>query len=145
VISIRVPPLRERPKDIPFLIQHFIEKYNEVNQKNVQGIDPDVIKMCLRHPWRGNVRELENMVECAVVLCNENILKPYHFPGLVSFGSEMEKKIGIEVGMTLVDIEKLVIQKTLQLHEDDKQKAARTLDIGLATLYRKIKEYHLED
>lgn len=145
VISIRVPPLRERPEDIPFLIQHFIEKYNEVNQKNVQGIDPDVIKMCLRHPWRGNVRELENMVERAVVLCNENILKPYHFPGLVSFGSEMEKKIGIEVGMTLVDIEKLVIQKTLQLHEDDKQKAARTLDIGLATLYRKIKEYHLED
>ncbi|MBN1893299.1 sigma-54-dependent Fis family transcriptional regulator [bacterium] len=145
VISIRVPPLRERSEDIPFLIQHFIEKYNEVNQKNVQGIDPDVIKMCLRHPWRGNVRELENMVERAVVLCNENILKPYHFPGLVSFGTEMEKKIGVEIGMTLMDIEKLVIQKTLQFHEDDKQKAARTLDIGLATLYRKIKEYQLED
>ncbi len=144
VISLHVPPLREHPDDIPFLVQHFIEKYNHLNDKNIQGIEPAVIRQMLRHPWKGNVRELENMVERAVVLAQGDILKPYHFPGLESSSDKGERNLGIELGMTFADVEKTVIQKTLQYYDFDKQKAARSLQIGLATLYRKIKEYNLE-
>ncbi len=144
VIGIEVPPLRERHEDIPFLVQHFIEKYNYLNGKNIQGVEPEVMKRLVNHPWRGNVRELENMVERAVVLSRENLLRPYHFPALAAGADASERNMGLEVGMSLAEIERIALQKTLQFHNFDKQKVARVLQIGLATLYRKIKEYHLE-
>lgn len=145
VISLKVPPLRERMDDIPLLVLHFIEKYNQINGKNVQGVDPVVIKQLMRHPWKGNVRELENMVERAVVLAQENILKLYHFPSLAAELEQSKISFGIEVGMSLQEIEKTVIDKTLRFHNYDKRKTARVLQIGLVTLYRKIKEYEIEE
>jgi len=144
VISIKVPPLRERVEDIPYLVQHFIDKYNQLNNKNVQGIDPDVLKLMMQYSWRGNIRELENMIERAVVLCQENTLKLYHFPILAAGIKDAQKTLSMEVGMPLAEIEKTAILKTLQFYNYDKQKSARSLQIGLATLYRKIKDYKLE-
>lgn len=144
VIGIEVPPLRERQEDIPFLVQHFIEKYNNLNGKNIQGVEPEVMKRLMSHPWRGNVRELENMVERAVVLSRENLLRLYHFPALAARPDAAERDMGLEVGMSFAEIERIALQKTLEFHNFDKQKTARVLQIGLATLYRKIKEYNLE-
>ncbi|MGQ9560662.1 MAG: sigma-54-dependent transcriptional regulator [Candidatus Oleimicrobiaceae bacterium] len=144
VIGIHVPPLRERQEDIPFLVQHFVEKYNALNNKNIQGVEPEVMRQLLRHPWRGNVRELENMVERAVVLAQDKLLRSYHFPALAAAADGSDRNMGVEVGMSFAEIERIALEKTLQYHNYDKQKAARVLQIGLATLYRKIKEYNLD-
>jgi DNA-binding NtrC family response regulator len=144
VISIKMPPLRERLEDIPDLVQHFIDKFNKVNNKNVQGVDPDILKLMIQYNWHGNIRELENMIERAVVLCQENMLKLYHFPILAAGIKDAQKTLHLEVGMPLAEIEKMAISKTLQFYNYDKQKSARSLQIGLATLYRKIKDYKLD-
>jgi len=144
VIKIHMPALRERMEDIPFLAQHFLEKYNQLNQKNVQGIKPEVIKAMVKYPWKGNIRELENMIERAVVLTQQNMLELFHFPILAAGMDDAQKDLTFEVGMSLTDVEKFYIQRTLNYYNDDKQKASKTLQIGLATLYRKIKEYGLE-
>ena len=144
VISVKMPPLRERLEDIPYLVQHFIDKFNKVNNKNIQGVDPDVLKLMMQYNWHGNIRELENMIERAVVLCQENMLKLYHFPILAAGMKDAQKTVPVEVGMPLAEIEKTAISKTLQFYNFDKQKSARSLQIGLATLYRKIKDYKLE-
>ncbi|MBN2366868.1 MAG: sigma-54-dependent Fis family transcriptional regulator [Calditrichaeota bacterium] len=143
VIRVHLPSLRERLDDIPFLVQHFIEKYNTLNQKNIQGIKPEVLKMMKKYPWKGNIRELENMIERAVVLSQEDMLDVYHFPVLEASLSDFQKNLTLEYDLTLAEVEKLYIQRSLQYHNDDKQKVAKALQIGLATLYRKIKEYEL--
>ncbi len=144
VIKIQIPPLRERLEDIPYLVQHFIEKYNRVNLKNIQGIQPDVLKIMMRYPWKGNIRELENMIERAVVLCQHDMLELYHFPLLATKMTTPPQELNFNIGMSLSEIERILIQKTLHYLNDDKQKTARILQIGLATLYRKIKEYAIE-
>ncbi len=141
VIRVHLPSLRERLDDIPFLVQHFIEKYNRLNTKNIQGIKPGVIKLMSGYAWKGNIRELENMIERAVVLSQEDLLDVYHFPVLEAGLNDSQKNLNIEFGQTLAEVEKLVIERNLQYYKDDKQKVARALNIGLATLYRKIKEY----
>ncbi|GAB4366307.1 MAG: sigma-54 dependent transcriptional regulator [Calditrichia bacterium] len=145
VISIHMPPLRERTEDIPLLVQHFIEKYNKRNNKNIEGIDPLVLEAMMQYPWKGNVRELENMIERAVVLSQEKILRPHHFPMINENLTGALTNMGMEIGMSLSEIEKKAIQKTLQYHNYDKNKTAATLQIGLATLYRKIKEYGIKE
>lgn len=144
VIMLEMPPLRERLEDMPYLAQHFIEKYNRLNNKKVQGIDPQVLKQMMRYPWKGNIRELENMIERAVVLCQGDLLESQHFPVLTAGIGDPHKNISAEVGMSLPEIEKNVIQKTLFYYNYNKSRAAQTLQIGLATLYRKIKQYGLE-
>lgn len=145
VISIHIPPLRERTEDIPSLIQFFIEKYNQINDKNVEGVEPAVLKAMYRYPWNGNIRELENMIERAVVLSTGKILKLHHFPALSIDAYNAGQNVAMDVGQSLADIEKSIIVRTLQYHNYDKNKTAMTLQIGLATLYRKIKEYGIDD
>ncbi|MBN1542937.1 sigma-54-dependent Fis family transcriptional regulator [candidate division KSB1 bacterium] len=143
VIAIHMPPLREHVQDIPFLIQSFIEKYNALNNKQVQSVDPQVIKHAQRYSWPGNIRELENMVERAVVLSREPVLSLIHFPGLAVGPEAAERTIGVTVGMSLAEIEKLAIEKNLIYYNNDKNRVAQVLQTGLATLYRKIKEYRI--
>jgi transcriptional regulator with PAS, ATPase and Fis domain len=144
VISMHVPPLREREEDIIYLAQHFIDKYNLINQKNIESLDAAVIKEMRHYPWKGNIRELENMIERAVVLSRDKILKLHHFPMLNAFGGASTGNLKVEAGMTMEEIEKEAIKKTLNYYRDDKNKAAMSLQIGLATLYRKMKAYGLE-
>jgi two-component system response regulator AtoC len=144
VITIHIPPLREREEDIVYLTQHFIEKYNLINQKKVEGLDPKVLIEMRRYPWKGNIRELENMIERAVVLSKEKMLKLHHFPLLISAPFGNSNEIKMEAGLSLAEVEKEAIKKTLRYHRYDKNKTAMSLQIGLATLYRKMKEYGLE-
>jgi len=145
VISIHVPPLREREEDIFYLAQHFIDKYNLINNKDIEGLDPNVIKEMKRYPWKGNIRELENMIERAVVLSREEILRLHHFPVLNSPVQELQDNVNLGPDMSLAEIEKEAIKKTLKFHHYDKNKTAMSLQIGIATLYRKIKEYGIDD
>jgi DNA-binding NtrC family response regulator len=144
VITIHMPPLREREEDIIYLTQHFINKYNSINQKRIEGLDPKVIKEMKSYPWKGNIRELENMIERAVVLSKEKILKLHHFPLFTSSDSDDISGLNMKAGMSLAEVEKEAIKKTLRFHHYDKNKTAMSLQIGLATLYRKMKEYDLD-
>ncbi len=143
VINLHIPALREHREDIPFLAQFFIQKYNARNNKNAESLEPYVIKKMLSHPWKGNVRELENMIERAVTLSNETVLRRHLFPTLQQTDFDGEKEIILETGKTLEEMEKLIIEKTLSYFHYDKQKTARVLNIGSATLYRKLKKYTL--
>jgi DNA-binding NtrC family response regulator len=144
VIKIEIPALTDRMDDIPFLVQYFIEKYNQLNSKNIQGITPEVLKAMIAYSWKGNIRELENMIERAVVLSQEDMLQLYHFPVLEAGLDGTGSNLNFEIGMSLAEVEKTYIERALYYYDDDKQKVAKTLQIGLATLYRKIKEYNLE-
>jgi transcriptional regulator with PAS, ATPase and Fis domain len=145
VITINMPPLREREEDIVYLAQYFIDKYNLINQKSVEGIDTKVIREMIGYPWKGNIRELENMIERAVVLSKDKMLRLHHFPLLTSSTDDNIMGFKIEAGMSFAEIEKEAIKRTLRYHHDDKNKTAMSLQIGLATLYRKMKEYGLDN
>jgi DNA-binding NtrC family response regulator len=144
VIPIEIPPLRHRRKDIPHLVHHFIQKYNHLNDKHIRTVEPRVLKKMMVYSWKGNVRELENMVERAVVIAKGNILKVEHFPDLpIDMTKTEENGLIIPLGSSLENIEKAVIFRTLELNNFNKENTAKTLQIGTATLYRKLKKYRI--
>jgi transcriptional regulator with PAS, ATPase and Fis domain len=144
VISIHLPTLQEREEDIIALTQHFINKFNKINHKAIESIDPAVIRAMKDYRWKGNIRELENMVERAVVLSTDKILKLHHFPQLRNIQNDQNAQLKLDAGASLAEIEKQAIKRTLRFYQYDKNKTAMSLQIGLATLYRKMKEYGLD-
>jgi len=147
VIEIHIPPLRERDGDIPLLAHHFLRKYAQANGKEVQGISDEVLALLLRHPWQGNVRELENAMERAVVLSDEAVLNPAHFPTLRQAPGEstVSKAAsgGASIpGSTLAVIEREAILRTLEAVGGSTSRAAALLDISARKIQYKLKEYH---
>jgi DNA-binding NtrC family response regulator len=145
VIAIPLPPLRERRDDIPLLVAHFLRKYAQQNGRDL-AIRPQVVQRLQAYGWPGNVRELENVIERAVVLASGPTI------GMAELPPHLRDKKSVLVpndhfvlpgNATLAQIEREAILQTLQRHAGNRQAAARTLDIGVATLYRKLKEYHL--
>lgn len=147
VISLRLPALRERREDIPLLVAHFLRKYAAQNNKQVSGIQQQVLQFLQHADWPGNVRELENVIERAVVLAKDPIIGIAELPGHIQ-----EKELAPTAGdhfalprnATLAEIEREAIVQALQHSGGNRQATARSLNIGLATLYRKLKEYRLQ-
>ncbi len=146
VLEVHLPPLRERLDDIPLLAQSFLQKFSIENNRPVCNISKDAMDYLLRYPWPGNIRELENKIEQAVVMAEGDTLLPSHF------SPEIQKNqiqasgdiIQVEVGTSLRDMEREMIQRTLVKVGGNKTKAAEILRIGTRTLYRKIEEYGLD-
>lgn len=144
VISIQVPPLRERKEDIPLLVEHFIEKFNMESGKRVEGISQEALQFLMEHNWPGNVRELENVIERAVIINRGGVVLPSDLPqSLVKRGSESSTSQFQPAQMTLQEVEKAHIQRTLEKHEWNILRTARVLGIDRSTLYAKIKRYGL--
>ena len=145
VIEINIPPLRERPGDVPLLAQHFLAKYSAANGKEIQGLSDDVMALLLAHPWPGNVRELENAMERAVVLANDEKLLPAHFPTLRRAGdapSNGSSRLGVRIpGSTLAELEREAILRTLEAVGGSTSRAASILDISARKIQYKIREY----
>ena len=147
VISLRLPALRERREDIPLLVAHFLRKYAAQNNKQVSGIQQQALQFLQLADWPGNVRELENVIERAVVLAKEPIISISELPA-----NFQEKELApmpndhfaLPSNATLADIEREAIAQALQHSGGNRQATARSLNIGLATLYRKLKEYRLQ-
>jgi two-component system response regulator AtoC len=139
VIQITLPPLRERREDIPLLAGYFIKKYNSMVGKSVQGIAPDAIKALQGYNFPGNVRELENIIERAVILADTDMITLKELEV-----SPTAPKTFVKKG-TLDDIQKQVIQEALLRWEGNKTKAAEELGITRQTILNKIKEYGIED
>jgi two-component system NtrC family response regulator/two-component system response regulator HydG len=151
VIELHIPPLRDRPGDIPILAHHFLRRYAEANGKEVPGLSDEVLAMLLRHTWPGNVRELENAIERAVVMAAEPVLKPLHFPTLrrAAMASVPEAgergSLGVAIpGSTLAEIEREAILRTLEAVGGSTSRAASLLRISPRKIQYKLKEYHQE-
>jgi two-component system response regulator HydG len=145
--TIHIPPLRDRREDIPLLIDHAIRRANEIHGTNVQGASSDVRRVLMAYPWPGNVRQLRNVIENMVVLAaGENLsvedLPPeIHRPPEDATGSGLDRLAGI----SLEEAERELIRNTLRMVDGNRQQAASILGIGERTLYRKIREYGLND
>ncbi len=144
VIPIHIPPLRERMEDIPLLANHFVDKYNQENNKQIKTIDEPAMRMLLKYHWPGNVRELENYIERAVVTSSSDTLTPHDFPSELSLGKLADKAPGVDVGMTLAEGEKYLILKTLEKFEGNKTRAAEVLDVTPRTIRNKLSEYEVD-
>ncbi|MFT4154842.1 sigma-54-dependent transcriptional regulator [Parafilimonas sp.] len=137
VFSIHLPALRERLDDIPALANYFLDVYAAKENKNAVQLSDDAIKLLKNYAWKGNIRELRNVMERAVILADDIIL-PEHLPYEIQNQNNTASN-----NLSLSNVEKNHIQKVLQYTRGNKTKAAEYLGIGLTTLYRKIEEYHL--
>jgi two-component system response regulator HydG len=144
VVTLAMPPLRERSEDIPLLAQHFLEQFSEQNRKQVQGFTPQAMDRLVHYAWPGNVRELMNAVERAVVLARMNYLDEGDFsliPREVITGDEVQAEGSSSGDLALDEVEKATILRTLELTNGNKSEAARRLGITRRTLHRKLKAY----
>lgn len=148
VISIEVPPLRNRGEDIPVLAAHFLERFASRNRKNIRGFSPQALSCLLRYSWPGNVRELENAVERAVILCNGDLITERELPAVVTGPVPVEERVAEGeislAGLPLDEVERRAIEETLHQTGDNKSEAARRLGITRATLHNKLRKYGLE-
>jgi len=150
VIRIPVPPLRERPEDIPPLIDHFVGHWNRELGRSVKGPNDRALELLLAYRWPGNVRELRNVIERAILLESDEWILPEHLPleivGAVGGQSAvLESKIKGEHGIvTIAMAERMAIEKALEQAEGNKTKAAEWLGISRQTLRTKLKEYRID-
>ena len=151
VITMTMPPLRERREDIPLLVSHFLEIYQEKNNKVIDGISEDVLDILTNYQWPGNVREIKNVIERAVVLTQDRIITQKDLPENISREKIedrkliKDRKLIIPFGMPLREIEKKVILETLRRSKGDKEVTANLLGITPRTIYRKMNSLEEEE
>ena len=151
VIPIALPPLRERKDDIPLIANHFISAFNKEFKKSVKPIGQEIKRLFEGYSWPGNVRELKNILERAILLEAEAELLPEHLPPEISLGEEAAETAEARIGgfasmypMSLKEMEKVLIGRTLEETNGNKSKAARILGISRQTLREKTKLYEIE-
>ncbi len=141
VVSICIPPLRDRAEDIPLLVDYFIRTFNREHRREVHGFSPAAMRVVVRHFWPGNVRELRNIVESLVVMARKPTIEENDLPQDMLEQSDGERALIVPVGIPLSEAERQVILGNLRLTGGNKSRAARILGISKKTLYRKLKEY----
>jgi PAS domain S-box-containing protein len=140
VIKVTLPPLRERKEDISLLADHFVDQFNRLRQKDIPGISPPALKVLMNHDYPGNIRELENIIEHAFILCGDGIIKPEHLP---EYLQKKEAIPAVEIASTMKEMESLFIMATLKRNNWSRKETAKELGIAPSTLYRKIKRLNL--
>ena len=143
VVRIEMPSLRERKDDIPLLMHNFLRECNIENEKNIVGFDNRAKSLMIKYSWPGNIRELKNCVESAVVMCTGDEIKVEDLPNSVREVGE-ETSISIPIGITMAEAEKIIIQENLAANNGNKTKTADVLGIGRKTLHRKLDEYNIQ-
>lgn len=150
VVKTIIPPLRDRSEDIPLLINHFIDKYTKGQNlvSNVSQISPEATKILCDYQWKGNVRELENMIERCVILCSGDTITPSDLPLQMRQNTSTLDLEGIPEGVglaeTLAAVEKRMIQRAMKLSGNVQTKAAQILGIGKSGLNQKLKKFNLD-
>jgi DNA-binding NtrC family response regulator len=140
VVRIHVPPLRERKDDLPLMITSFVHEFAEENGKKIEGMDPKARSALYAYDWPGNVRQLRNCIESAVVMTSGTVITLDDLPPSIRSGAEVPSLL-IPVGVTMAEAEKQVILQTLSANSGNKSKTAEILGIGRKTLHRKLDEY----
>ena len=143
VIGIHIPPLRERREDIPLLVEHLIRRHNGEMKKNYNGVDNATMRVLMSLPWKGNVRELDNVLERAMILGNGEWVTPADLPA----GEVPEREVPRDgtLEAALRDCERMHIERALEAAAGDKRHAAEGLGLSLSTLYRKMEKLGIQD
>ena len=142
VITIDVPPLREREEDIPLIVDYHLKRFARIHNKDIKGITPEVMEIIKSYEWHGNIRELMNSIESAVVMARKDHVDVDSLPAYLF--AQPDTTTGIEKE-TLLDVERKAILSVLNSAGGNKAQAAKTLGIGLRTLYRKLEQYGLKE
>ena len=145
VMVIHLPPLRERPGDVPLLVQQFLTTLAKENNKAISGITPEAMELLAAHPWPGNVRELRNAMERMVVLCRGDKLSVRDIPAQLKAALPHRPAATAGAELSLQDAEKRMIADALKHHAGNRTKAAAQLGISRRTLHRKLNEYGLRE
>ncbi len=140
VVHIQVPPLRDRKDDIPLMLNAFLDEFNRENNKSITGFDSRSRSALYKYDWPGNIRQLRNCVESAVVMCSGNEITLEDLPPTVR-GAAESNVIQVPMGVTMAEAEKIIIQQNLASNQGNKTKTADILGIGRKTLHRKLEEY----
>ena len=145
VVPIVMPPLRERKEDISPLTDYFLALYGEKNRKSLKGISGKALDLLVRYDWPGNIRELENCVERAVIMAREEVIVPADFPPQIQVLSREEGTNGFNFpsGISLEEMERALIVKTLAETDGNRTRASEILGINRRTLQNKLKQYGL--
>jgi two-component system response regulator HydG len=143
VVALTVPPLRERREDIPPLAEFFLKQYSDKNRKMLKGFTPRAMDILMRYEWHGNVRELENVAERAVIMARGEMVTPGELPDVLKTGDTKTGMDPVELspGKSLKDMERTMIVRTLEETEGNRTQAAKILGISRRTLQLKLKEY----
>ena len=145
VVEIGVPPLRERKEDIDLLSLSFVKEVAKENGREIDGISPHARKALFSYSWPGNIRELKNCMESAVVMAKGKTIEYDDLPSHIRGESEKEKSISLDLPITMEDAEKAIILETISFAGGNKTKAAEILGIGRKTLHRKLSEWKVAD
>jgi DNA-binding NtrC family response regulator len=140
VVKLQLPPLRQRKEDIPLLVHHFLDKYTKVMNKQVLGITNGAMRALLNHEWRGNVRELENVIERAVIFAEGRQIAVEDLPFATTVSSD---DVSEDLKESLRQFERQHIIYSLRRHNYDKVETAKSLGIGVSSLYRKLDELEI--
>ena len=143
--TITVPPLRERREDIPIMVFAFIQQFSKEHDKPVAQITRPAMGLLINYDWNGNVRELRNEIERAIILCDSDTLDVKNFDDRIRTAEHQVAPLDVEVGMTMAEIEKEALAKTLLETSGNKKRAAEILKIPLRTFYRMLEKYGLEN
>ncbi len=143
VVSITIPPLRERLEDVPLLVQKFLEEFSKENDKQVEGLTSDCMAALTAYDWPGNIRELRNVIERMVVLSRQSRLTVRDLPPHMRKEASDTNTAVMTPDMTLGDAERAMIIKALDMHGGNRTQAAKQLGISRRTLHRKLNEYGL--
>jgi transcriptional regulator with PAS, ATPase and Fis domain len=140
IMEIHIPPLRERPEDIPLLVDHLVQKHNPELKKNFKGVGEEVLRVLMSLPWKGNVRELDNVIEHSMILADGDRITLKDLPVSLSGVKDLVQPFTPNLKEALRQSEKQHILRVLEQTGQDRKEAARLLDISLSSLYRKIEE-----
>lgn len=145
VVSIQAPSLRDRRSDIPLLANYFLERYREINGKQIDGISNEAMELLCAYNWPGNCRELANMIEHAVVFCRDGMLKSENLPSLLKQPvAQVQKASGVTLSLassSLAGVEAALIRQVLEEKDWNLKQAAEALEIARGTLYGKMEKY----
>ncbi|HOX45756.1 MAG TPA: sigma-54 dependent transcriptional regulator [Myxococcota bacterium] len=148
VLMVKIPALRERPEDIPVLVEHFLQRCNAKLHTAVRGVEPAAMKLLVDYAWPGNVRELENLIERAVILCEGEVITPELLTDRVRAALPSAAAVlppgQISIKKTVRAIEEELIRRALAETHGNRTRAARLLEISHRTLLYKLKDYHIE-
>jgi DNA-binding NtrC family response regulator len=142
VFEIHIPPLRKRLEDLPALVEHLIYRHNSEMKVNYKGVDSATMRILMSLPWKGNIRELDNVLERAMILGNGEWISPVDLPGQESNGADFGSEDNLTKAVELY--EKSHIERTLGKAGGDKMRAAEFLGLSLSTLYRKLEKLGIE-
>ena len=146
VVSLFIPPLRDRLGDIEPLVEYFIKRFNEAHNKKVKGMSKSALQLCFNYPWPGNVRELENVLERSIILSQGDFIIPESLPEELRKGTPQNPDLeGLTLSSALAEAEKRILFRSLKQYNWNRQTTAQVLGISRTTLFNKMRQYQIDD